>query len=485
MENKEKKFIDELKNQKFTLDSSEVWSNIEDKLPKREGRRLGALWLLMGIAIVTISLASWYILSEDDPEIQHVHHVNENKIEHPKQKNENAVPRDEITSSAEDRIKTDLITNNNPSKNNNVSNSNSSITRASIKTDNINTQITAENHPISIAENVVRENEQNDSFYNKEEKGNTEVAIGIRSKITAIDQVAQDTEKSRNDYAEIAQAIGLGITSIENQIPTLFYDRSIVMDQEPSLGKITPVIVDCCSQKHGLIIRLGGNIANVHNTYQDLSSNALAAIKDKESGRISYSGSIFYERGLKRGWSILAGLQLDQQVVRFRSTYVDKYTSKVSGIQEIHIDSKGLESNVLGDIDQVTLTERDIQWHRYHTLLDASLLMRNVLLNYKGTYLSVEGGLSYNLGALHQGYAFDLVDQLSIVKDNAESYTSNFGIRPQLGLGIGRRVGKLILELNANYKGQIRPINISNINYSTKNSQTGLQLGIRYNLNGN
>lgn len=475
----EKRFGDILRKQNQEIDSGEVWMNIKDRLPKSRRSRFPVFLLLLIAGGLGLGLIFYGSISKSNIEKSDFQISTEIK---PNEKNTIANPKEQI------------IVNDTPILEANPSESKSTFTTAR--------EVQRQSHGQNLRgiTNRLAPSSQRAIASSTIDKS-VELALaqitdeGILTSKEIELNAGGGTNIEEEKDAGIEMASGIVLQSNGNEVideksmllrPTYVTGLNLqVHSDKPNLNLMTKPIRKLQSTKHSLIVMAGGNLVNFKHASP---LEDIVQLADQESSRWGLSAGVMYGRRFINRWTIKAGISYYQNIARYTDQSSSFELFEEEGISQIDINAQGIATPLQGQIEQYQLSVNDIQWHRYHEGINIEARINKEVCKFAGLRLSIEAGMTYNLWTSSRGYAFEGTDQISFTKldsDQTGFYRPSFGLRPLGGIEFTYNLGPVDLILNGNYIWGIYPINTNTELFKTKNSQTGVQLGMRYYLNGN
>lgn len=218
------------------------------------------------------------------------------------------------------------------------------------------------------------------------------------------------------------------------------------------------------------------------------SIGEVEGIEDYEEGLFGTSINAGIEYNTKKRWSIKLGIAYHTNVSRYLNKEVDYLVGNIEGVDEILIDAQGIQTSNTGTIKEVSIVQNDIRWHRRHKVLDVEMILRKNFQISNRWKAGLDIGIAYNLYTHSKGFGYEVAEGAeSIVKFESDPgyFLKRTGLKPILGGELAYKIKGIEILVQGNYQWIIDPINTQTNNYNLKHSQTGIQLGTRYYLNGN
>jgi hypothetical protein len=448
MDQKEKKVGDILRHRQVNIDSSEIWKSIEDALPRKK-RKVAAIWWF-GLLLFPLVTLSYYLAVSVD------------------QSEKEGAPKTELVGS-------EIPVNSINLENVVVRNVGESPVKSNQSSDLVESKISED----------VSEKTEDVKFRNYELSKVLQYELrkgGIVVKETRINRGKEMTSAinlKKVDEEDLSQSnllLPLAILVKEAANDLLLPNQSAEELGMKVSSKLTPRL--CCDgPKYSLVFIAGGN----------QSFDQITGIRDREVGLYGGSFDGRFDIGLKKRWSLSLGMSYDRMVSRYERKGVSTLQREGRGISEITINALGQTNVVDGRIIETVYKENQIQWHRRHQSLDFDLALSKRFTVSQNLGINLFGGMSYNIMTRSKGFGYEVGETESIEKFDRDPgfYLKRTGFKPKTGFELSYTFGRLEILLNTNYEWNLRPINTQNDFYQIKHSQTGIQLGTRYYLNGN
>lgn len=499
MKNKEKKVKEVLKSQKFEIDTDALWNEIKGDLPKRKRKRAMIFWFLPLLFVPFLLIFNFV---SPDKQAEGTTALSQN-IE-ADEKKVIAVNNSESTNT-ELESSIDLIKNSNSDL---LVNSSTIISNAEIldvnekrllnsgKTSSKTEAKTNSNNIASVESSSLRNIEN--SGRGKEPKfesvtiANSNLALDAemrkaKGKLETQRLVAASSVVLNNNQKPNSRFIS--VSSLTSQIPLVQEAESVFeLKQKLKVNEQEALIKSVKVPRWSLGFDIGTNLTHTKVSSQTIDPKLIEKFNERESGMPGWSANFNLSYRLNDRFKIISGLSLDQNVVRYQNSDLEVQNSIQDGVEFVNIDALGVSSNIAGEVEELRYIQNNVQWHRSHIQTDAFVGLRANVFSYRGLKINPMGGIAYNLFSLNSGYAIEVGETLSLEKfenDEGKAYLQNTGLKPFLGLELAFRAARTEWHISVNQKWNINPINTQNQFYQIKNSQTGISLGTRYNLNGN
>ncbi|GLR18370.1 outer membrane beta-barrel protein [Portibacter lacus] len=460
MDKKERKISEILKGQKFDLDKDALWSGMADTLPKQERKRRGFLWLLLLVIPLAYGGFYWTNLVADQHDNEDIFIAEKGLSDARIDRNTKGIETkvDQITEIYAQTI--GEVENDKDLDYQEVTSYTSSSTQG-----RRNTELPTINQSVSEIENNI----------------NTSVSTefqNINPASSSINQNENALIKTESDLSEWTTRNQLDFVTLEKIDINL---SESLEDREPNLqleldAHLTPTL--CCVDQKWSVILLGGGLK---------SNSKVTGIEDRETGLYGIASSVKVNYHLEKRWTISGGLVYNQLNTRYIDQGEVREIGSQPGISQINIDALGVSKAVQGVVEEVSIWKRDINWHRTQHSFDFQVQLQKDFLLSSRWKVGVAGGIAYNLYTTTKGYGYDHESSgfYKFESDEEQNYKMNAGLKPVVGAELCYGLRNVELVLSANYKWNLSPINTQIENYQIKNSQTGIQLGTRYYLNGN
>ncbi len=465
LDNKETQFKKILEQPNQVVNIDELWSNIESELPRKESKKRGIVWWLSAsflFSVVAISILGIFREASPEPDIENQPQTMEASRDIAKIKHEE--PKDEATHFNHEKVEA------HPNTKSNQPTNNYSSTREKKNLIGDGDNSLSASTPAS--RNGSSSALQTDKLNESKTAGNY---------AHAEDSVLESTKKiDPSTHAD--RPILIGASSVPPSLTDLQYDYSASLIP-PS--RIHPIKT---GHHRSISILQGLNRGRTDIVGHGENSDKAASINQREKDMIGYSGGIEISQYLNPRWRINLGINYNMQATRYRQQDVQFSQQNEEGLKEYVIGVNGDISSVLGEVETSSTTYNDITWHRIDHQVDLMMSVGFRVLRKSSFSLWIDGGASYNIWNKTSGYDYGGPDVLQFRKlTGLEStdHLGNRGFKSFLAPSLGYNYKSWEYFLRLNYTHFHFSPERENSIYNIKNSQTGIQLGICYHLNGN
>lgn len=465
LDNKEKRFKKILETPSQAVDIDALWSSIEPDLPKKEDNNKGIIWwlsatFLLSVTLITVSQLFQIAGNNKGDKTLHKASIKKQEIaivDKPIVKTDKDIEvEDKSITDASKPINTESI---------------KIKTNRNLKTSFTQIQGTAHVPPIKTKNNVSTLPQNTDK--SKDLAG---------TKMDADAAIQYDKTNFQNEGLIETEHLNIHITAIAGLQNTLAYNYT---EDLLSPSKIYPVKE---KNRYRISLLQGINRGNSYIIGLRENDGKAASINRREKDMIGYAGGIEFSQYLKPRWRISLGINYNLQVTRYRQLDVQSSETYEEGLKEYVIDANGATNPVLGEVGISTTTYSDITWHRKDHQVDLMVATGFQLLKKSSFSIWIDGGAAYNVWNHTSGYdygGFDILGFRKLEGQESQEHLGNKGFKTILAPSISYKYRSWEYNLRYNYtKFYFSPERENSI-YTIKNSQTGIQLGICYHLNGN
>ncbi len=442
LNNKEEKFKEILECSDFEIDTNEVWSSIESKLPSKRRNRIPFFWIMGGLGVFIAGLLigrfsnssnSISVANEMAPTTRHINHE---KIQ-------------------------PLIG-----------------TSPVITLDNENKLHKDEAINLSEEYTLERKGEIEDFFPNWSDR------VGyLKSRVGRIVE-----EYSFKSYLSQNWAISYDLTTSQvreimmlEKLPT--QNGLLVINENsemPYLNKYHLKPIKKSSFRPFVMATFGFNKAMALSSYNNNSENSFRPFFENESGGYGFSADVSFGTYLTSRLRVKAGLLFNNSNILYQRDGSYDRSHSVYGDEGVYHSANGEDISLQGEVASLYKIDADIRWHRSHKMYDLKLMAGYDVLRFNRLNVSLEAGLAYNIGSTHSGYYFDnSITGLNKFRKGDDHPYKSIGLNPIAGIDLNYRIGKVGFVISAFYKRNNREI-INNENYKSRNSQLGVQAGLSY-----
>lgn len=445
MNEKNKNIINGLNSdENYTVDTDQLWSSIEPRLPQKQSRKIFWIWMV-GLAFIS-SMISFILL--------HYYHEKENET-----------PSLQVFESTENSEENITVLND------------FEVLKLSIQDSDIPTSKV----PVSPKNSDFAEEDiaKKDAHFptrtgaaHKEEAKSDSAISGNSNNISLSENPLKNKVSYELNRLEKIHSSNFFVRS-DSHYPGLFRNDDLIQPIRVPRRRFI-------SMTSGLNFAFS-NVNNAENgTVSDFQNfeSALPGIK----AQFSYGIEIF------RNWTLRLGMGYENSIIRYQNQTITNHTRIEPGISYVNISESGLSSEVQGEVEVNSVIRHDIQWHRKHQMINLHLFLQKSIFRFNRWEARAELGAAYNLFAISNGYVPDIAEGINIIKFSGKTnphYKHNVGFIPSGGVELEYKMKTFSILLNGNFSRIIKPINTNQTQFQIKHSQTGVQLGMRYNLNGN
>ena len=245
-----------------------------------------------------------------------------------------------------------------------------------------------------------------------------------------------------------------------------------------------PIVVSTSSSKWSpyYSLTLGSIMNRPSYTPGIIDAQTLESFSDKERSLPGIVASIQAGIENSKGWNLFAGLRQSQLVNQYRNFGPTSNSVLLPGTESLSVNEQGVSTPVSGTITSTTVKLYAQNLFRKQNVLDIYLGGGKRFSLNENWAVATQASVSYNILSTATGYyfteEFPVVAQLS---DNADSeYKQRIGMGGRFGLSLERKLSaSTAISLSPFMSSYINSLDIEN-NFSIKNSQFGLSVGITY-----
>ena len=381
---KEEIFKDVLQNNEVQINTTDLWSDISEQLPKKRDRK-PFIWfftgLLSGVMIILL-----FIYMGDFPFLN-----NNSLVESTEQKKQNENKASLLSE------KTLLHANENNSiessrTTNEIVNNSKTLNEGTVLGTSNNSSITAHSKAI---------HKRKTSSYSRP-------AILFNPVVPEMD-VSKMLGIFSPREVSASRSFLIPASKIESLSLIAFAPSKLIEKQ----AQFSPISVSKNSQGawiNALQLRFGS--AKSFNTYSQASGEreALDALSENEDALYGVQTDFRFERRHRSGWAWIAGISYNTNASVFKDQSYSVNT--ITEIQERElIDNNGFREVEEVMVERTVEEIRNSQTHRVSNQLDIQLGISKSLLTIQRFSLSADALISYNIWARHRGYFFDVDNQ--------------------------------------------------------------------------
>ena len=457
LDDKERKLAELLEELNFEINTDQVWSEIEGRLPsKRRSRAL--FWWLGSFSAILISGLLLSIVTGADKEDMQIEveevsmHEDSDDVFGKSQALEAAI--DEVYQRRENE------TSEHPSMlSDNVTADEPVTFRARINT----------SRRSSITASPINQRNLSVAEYAK----SSTLTFGLSSNLTS---PSLGLDNSPIGVIKVG-AEKLNSISFLNGISVINHDSRPIPGYTTALAKIL-----VHHEKQPLKFISIGVGANTHGlSYADVSDLALSQNLSYEGSSPGLSLEALVGRTSQKGFSVMMGLNYSQLVNRYENNDFHTQEQVVTGTTGSYINALGETINYTGPVTTTIQSDFDIRWYRQHHTLDLVLGVGQEFSLGGDWSLRADAGLRYNLMTLTAGYAFS-EGQIGISTFDSSQNTffkNSFGLGYFYGVALEKRIAdSYAISLSPYRSGYVNKINTdgsSDIN----SSHFGMRLGVK------
>ncbi len=486
---KEKKFAEILASDSRTVDTSEIWDNISDRLPQKKERR-PFIWFLFGLGMGMAVLATALLWN------------NSNSVASQQQTLLETETSDKtIQKTDQETTVLGLVSDNDPTEDlkddnaaNNVlisdaseyQNNKQTNTSQSSKIPNTINQINT-NASANIVTSYVAHaqspgmNEANIDKVIIGALGSDQTVPVTEEAVLALNEsLGSDDLNLGIDLSDASDVRTVELLSLINELPRLrpdFAESLTTNALESNMAFSEVQLKHNRNWRGSLMIASGVDFGMIRNEAPGNTTLSESAVFTLESSRPGLSTDIIYRSQHRNGFSWLAGVSYRQIVGVYREANEVIETELIPEETTI-IDDQGFVSTGTQLVERTTLYNYDRQIHRTHHQVDLQAGIGMRLIDIKTFSISTDAMLRYNIINSNNGYYFD-ANSAGLVKfagDEQNVYRNSTGLSAQLALNL--EFNRELLGLGIRPYWQYRPTSFtrSDAGYNLYQNSLGVQV---------
>ena len=407
---KDDQLRDVLKDLKISVDTEQLWSELEQHVPERKRRFLPLFWSGTGVAAIVLIVMSIGHFNNSSTASKAntnttLNDMSDRNTDHGVSESELAI---ELVLGQDNNINKSTIINDNTSLN--------ETTRlfSNSKESSISEKIMTPTSSTPFEHGVTKVPNNNPGKATLELIGNSSAVIDQPTHLTleSIDKLsalAISTVES-NEHQYLLSSESMFIEVIENQIPRWAYTAF-------------------------------AGVGRASSQYQfQADDSPLKELSELETMLPTIASGMGVSYSINRHWSIGLGLSYTRYTTRLSMLDIDTWTEVQQGVTDIVIDADGNEHRTTGPLTteyQQAIASRS---HSYHSLVSIPLSVRYTHTFNTGYGLYGEAGLRINLLSDHRGSYLSLEDTVMPYAQDDQIYQPS-SIGGSIGLGLNVPLG--------------------------------------------
>ncbi len=465
LHNKEKQFAEILSDLNFDVNTDEVWDAIEHRLPQESPSRKWLFWKMggLGMLIMLPFLGYKYVLDTDA-------HLS----------------MDRQTAEESSLISVD---------DNVVFQKSAALEAAIEKVSSVAQGTRAQDDASTIIPSAIVQKENSTELNKKHRSSISSVGVQDKSESSmssspsllmrnkALDKVVDEkTTLPVNDKISNYQVE----SSSRNQISTLgILDHLLPSSLAIGERDFSPVLpsVEVLRSPLSLYWSIGAgvNFNMPHyftNPSETISQSSLGQLESTLPGA-TLSMSVGLESD--KGWRFFGGLRYNQLVNLYSNQNFNSNSELVDGIESLSLDENGGSTPISGQVEQQTIRQNDINWHRQFHNIDVMAGVGKRILNINKWSIAAEAMVVLNTFSASSGYVFtNDFNSINKFPQEIDNPFETMGLGTAFSLQIERDLNKSFTVFCApSYSKYYKRLNSDSF-YTTNNSQLGLQFGLKY-----
>lgn len=475
LNDREKKFTEILSDVSFDVDTNELWEALEDRMPSERKKRRFPFWLfggLAGIVIVGVSLWMMDAYSNSAANSGMISEVDSNR--EPSVFDRSAALEETIEQVAEQRNNSDLEVDFED-----LVDRESSVTTT--RPTSVSGGIEGRNEDVQSIESGQRL--FSESLFYSATNGTT--ALGrpnpIDKSLNSASQLwtKKTVIETDQDQDALFQSLALLPSSECSQLDN---NRKIKSPLQDFYAAPIEVLKSSTKWNPYYKFSLGSNINLLSYDPSNIDSNVLSSFTSKERSLPGITSGIELGFQNERGWKLFGGLSHMQLVNQYRNYDPEIRAQDIQGTKIVEVNAQGETNPISGTVQEITTSSYAQSIFRIQNVLDGYIGIGKVYNLNKGWSIGASARANYNFFSAAKGYYFTQEKSVTAqLRDDSESnYKKHMGLGGRLELNLEKSLSNTIaLSVNPSVSSYLNPIKVGT-NYTIKNSQFGLSVGITY-----